>query len=80
MEFKCFSDEEVKVLFLAKCQDLNIKIRDNLEGKFIEHCNKKCINRVADFSEVKKVFTNKIYFISYNFQYIINIKQNIHTK
>lgn len=43
----------MKILFLAKCEDLNIRIRDNLENKFYEFCNKHCINRIADFSQVK---------------------------
>lgn len=50
-ESNCFSAEEMKIIFLAKCVDLNIKSKDNLERKFYDYCAKKCINRRVDFSE-----------------------------
>lgn len=53
-KFKCFTKEEVQLLFLAKTEDLKIKLRDNLESKFQEYCSKNCVDRIADFSEVFK--------------------------
>jgi hypothetical protein len=51
-DVKCFNEEEVKLLFLAKCHDLKIKPKDNLEKKFTDYCNTKCVNRFVDFSDV----------------------------
>jgi hypothetical protein len=48
----CFTEEERKLLFLAKCSDLNINVRENLENKFNEYCERKCVDRYVDFSEV----------------------------
>lgn len=50
-EHKCFTDDEVKLLFIAKCADLAINPKDNLESKFIDYCDKKCIDRYVDFRE-----------------------------
>lgn len=47
----CFTSKEVEMIFQAKCADLNIKSKDNLEVKFREYCDNKCINRLADFTE-----------------------------
>lgn len=46
----------MKLLFVAKCNDLNIKTKDNLEKKFFDYCDKKCINRIVDFSDVYIVY------------------------
>ncbi len=49
---RCFNENEVKMLFFAKCNDLKIKTKDNLEKKFQDYCEKKCIRREVDFTEV----------------------------
>ena len=49
---RVFNENEVKWLFMAKCEDLSIKSKENLEKKFIDFCDSKCIRRVADFTEV----------------------------
>lgn len=59
-DVKCFNEEEVKILFLAKCNDLIIKSKENLERKFKDYCDLKCINRNVDFSEVRIIFVNHL--------------------
>ena len=50
-EQKCFTEDEMKVLFTSRCIDLSINPKPSLETKFYEYCDKKCINRTVDFSE-----------------------------
>lgn len=50
-DYNSFTEDNIRMLFLAKCVDLNIKAKKNLETKFQEYCNKKCINRNVDFCE-----------------------------
>ena len=47
----CFSPEDIASLYEAKCRDLRLKVKERLEKKFFEYCEKKCVNRVADFTE-----------------------------
>ena len=51
---RCFKQEEMKKLFLAKCVDLRISGKQHLEEKFYYYCEKMCLNRVVDFTEVKE--------------------------
>lgn len=68
----CFTEEDIKILFIAKCADLNIKTRPNLEKNFIEYCNKKCINREVDFNDCSiGINTSKI------LGYILKTNDNI---
>lgn len=49
---KCLTEDEVALLFSAKCSDIGIDSdKQHLEAKFIDYCDKKCINRVIDFKE-----------------------------
>jgi len=49
---RCFNENEVKMLFIAKCDDLHIKSKEQLEKKFSDYCDQKCIRREVDFTEV----------------------------
>jgi Ran GTPase-activating protein (RanGAP) involved in mRNA processing and transport len=48
---RCFTPEEITRIYQAKCEDLDIKTKENIEKKFQEYCERKCVNREADFTE-----------------------------
>jgi Ran GTPase-activating protein (RanGAP) involved in mRNA processing and transport len=48
---RCFTSEEITRIYQAKCADLDIKTKENIEKKFQEYCERKCVNREADFTE-----------------------------
>jgi Ran GTPase-activating protein (RanGAP) involved in mRNA processing and transport len=48
---QCFTKEEVTSIYQAKCEDLDLRMKDNLEKKFQDYCERKCVNREADFTE-----------------------------
>jgi hypothetical protein len=49
---RCFKQDEMNKLFLAKCVDLRISSKPHLEEKFNSYCEKMCLNRTVDFTEV----------------------------
>lgn len=46
-----FTPEEINILTQAKCNDLNIELRENMTYKFNEYCKAKCKSRSVDFTE-----------------------------
>lgn len=53
---KCLKKEEITSLFHAKCADLCISSNPNLEEKFFTYCDRMCLNRKVDFTEVMFFF------------------------
>ena len=52
---RVFNENEVRLIFMAKCDDLGIKTKENLEKKFQDYCEQKCIRREVDFTEVRYI-------------------------
>ena len=80
VDYNCFTEDEIRILFLAKCADLNIKSKQNLEQKFRDYCSLKCINRNVDFNECNlNINSSKVlsYIISNNDKIArLNISKN----
>ena len=53
---KCFKKDEIISLFHAKCADLSITSKPHLEEKFFAYCDRMCLNRKVDFTEVISLF------------------------
>ena len=46
-----FTEEEIKLLFEKKCEDIDVNIRLELFDRFNDFISKRCVNRIIDLSE-----------------------------
>ena len=46
-----FTEDEIKLLFEKKCEDIDVNIRLELFDRFNDFISKRCVNRIIDLSE-----------------------------
>ena len=55
-----FSEYEIVELFIQKCKDLGVQVKEELKNRFISFIKEKCVNRIIDLSECSLGFNSMI--------------------
>ena len=46
-----FTEEQIKELFIQKCLDLDVPMKEELMNRFVNYIKEKCINRIINLSD-----------------------------
>ncbi len=74
-----FTEEEIKLLFEKKCEDIDVNIRLELFDRFNDFISKRCVNRIIDLSECN-LSINSIKALKYILKHSKNKKKKINVQ
>ena len=59
-DIQVFSEYEIVELFIQKCKDLGVQVKEELKNRFISFIKEKCVNRIIDLSDCSLGFNSMI--------------------